>query len=173
MKHFLFSNVILSYFDENSLPDDRWHTGHEFMRENYYFLLEKVLREPWLGLVIKPKTPKSLRQRLGPVVVMLDQALATGRCHVFFTGPLQSSHPPAEAAMASDFAIHGNLSAATAGFESALSGVPTLLLDREGWKASPLYDLGIGKVVFENWEDLWAAILEYRRRSGGVPRQGV
>ena len=70
--------------------------------------------------------------------------------------------------MASDVAIHGHLCAATAGLEAALAGVPTLLLDREGWPSSPLYKLGVGRVVFKSWSDLWDAVLEHRAMPGRV-----
>lgn len=163
---------ILAYFDENSLDDDRWHTGHSFMRDNYSFLLEKVLAEPWLGLALKPKTPRTLRRRLGPVVELLDRALATGRCHIYEGGTNQGSYPPAAAALAADVAVHGHLCAATAGMEAALAGVRTLLLDREGWPVSPLYRLGVGRVVFRDWQGLWEACLDHWRSPEGVPQLG-
>ncbi|MDP3722481.1 MAG: hypothetical protein Q8R91_03165 [Candidatus Omnitrophota bacterium] len=162
---------ILGYCDETSHPDERWHTGPAFMREDYVFLLEKVLSEPWLGLVVKPKTPINLRARLGSVARLLERAEATGRCVVFEEGTVHSSIPPAAAALASDVMIHGHLHAGTAGAEGALAGVPTLLLDREGWSISPLHKLG-GQVVFTDWETLWKACLEHWRRPGGVPGFG-
>ena len=158
---------IIAYFDENSRDDARWHTGHEFMRENYEFLLKKVLSEPWLGLLIKPKAPSSLEVRLGPVAELLKQAEATGRCHMYREGAYQGSNPPVEAALAADVAIHGHLVAATAGMEAALAGIPTLLLDREGWPSSPLYKLGIGRVVFHDWPSLWEACLEHWAHPNG------
>jgi hypothetical protein len=41
--------------------------------------------------------------------------------------------------------------------EAALADVPTLVLDRDGWSKSTFYKLGLGKVVFNDWETLWAA----------------
>ncbi len=163
---------ILAFFDENSGNDDRWHTGHRFMRVNYQFLLEKVLSEPWFGLVLKPKIPSTLRRRLGPVAELLTQAEATGRCFVFGGGPLHGSYPPVAAALVADVAIHGHLCAATAGVESALAGKPTLLIDREGWPISSLYDLGLGKVVFTEWDALWDVYMEHQKLSSGVPGFG-
>jgi len=151
----------MAFFDENSHDDARWFAGHEFMRDNYRFLLEKVLSEPWLGLVFKPKAPKTLRRRLGTVSQLLKKAEETGRCFVFEEGTLHGSYPPAIAALASDVAIHGHLCAATAGVEAALAGVPTLLMDREGWPQSKLYQLGKGKVVFNKWDDLWESCIEH------------
>lgn len=166
------SKKIVSFTDENSMDDARWHTGHELQREHYAYLLEKVLSHPWLGLVVKPKVPKTLMKRLGPVAELLKRAQATGRCFVYEAGPIHSSYAPAVAAMASDLMISGHLCAGTAGMESALAGVPTLLLDPEGWPVSPLYRLGVGKVVFTDWPSLWKQCMEHWTRPGGVPGFG-
>ena len=163
---------ILAFFDENSGDDSRWHTGHPFMRANYAFLLDKVLDEPWLGLVIKPKTPRTLRRRLGPVAELLDRAESTGRCYVYKEGAVQGSRTPVEAALEADIAIHGHLCGATAGMEAALAGVPTLLLDREGWPVSPLYRLGVGRVAFTDWQGLWEACQEHWSSPVGMPGFG-
>ena len=163
---------IVSFFDENSANDPRWHTGHDLQREGYAFLLEKVLSESWLGLVIKPKVPATIRRRLGPVAELLARAEATGRCYLFEEGKLQGSFPPAAAALVSDVAIHGHLSGATAGLEAALAGVPTVLLDREGWHVSPLYRLGVGHVVFKDCDSLWNALSDHWKSPGGVPGFG-
>lgn len=162
------AEYIMAYFDENSGEDSRWHTGHEFMQENYAFLLAKVIDEPWFGLAIKPKRPSSLRRRLGPVRDLLDSAIETGRCCLYGSGPLHGHNPPVEAALVADVAVHGHLCAASAGFEAALAGVPTLLLDREGWHRSALYDLGVGRVVFTDWEELWQTTVDNRRHSEGI-----
>jgi hypothetical protein len=148
---------VLAYFDENSADDARWGSGHGLTRENYAFFLEKVLTEPWFGLVLKPKVPGTLRRRLGSVSTLLEQALRTGRCVLYETGALHGAYPPAAAALAADIAVHGHLLAETAGIEAALAGVPTLLLDREGWPQSALYQLGVGRVVFNDWPSLWRA----------------
>jgi len=163
---------ILAFFDENSADDARWISGHDFMKENYKFLLEKLLDEPWLGVVLKPKVPATLRKRLGPIAGLLKRAEQTGRCFVFEERRLQNSYSPAVAALASDIAIHGHLYAATAGLESALAGVPTLLLDREGWPISSLYKLGKGRVVFTDWQDLWRACKEHWKTPSGIPGFG-
>ncbi len=163
---------ILAFCDENSFDEHRWAPGHVLTREHYAFLLERVLAEPWFGLVLKPKTPLALRRRLGPVAALLDRALVTGRCVMFEGGLIQGSYPPAAAALAADVMVHGHLYGATAGVESALAGTPTLLLDREGWAVSPLYRLGVGRVVFREWDVLWTACLEHWRWPGGVPGFG-
>lgn len=153
---------ILAFTDENSHDEERWALGHVNTRANYAFLLERLLREPWLGLIVKPKRPANLRRRLGPVADLLARAEATGRCFVYEEGIYHGAFPPVAAALGADVMIHGHLSAATAGLESALAGIPTLLMDREGWSRSPLYhQLGVGRVVFTEWEALWTACREH------------
>lgn len=159
---------VIALFDENSADDPRWHLGHGRHQDNYRFLLEKVLSEPKLGLIIKPKVPKSLRRRLGPLAPLLERAEKSGRCHVFGEGSLQSSHPPAAAALAADLAVHGHLTAGTAGLEAALAGVPTVFYDGDYFPGSPLNRLGPG-CVFRDWNELWARASEHWSRPGGVP----
>ena len=163
---------ILAYFDENTIDDGRWLNGHHFTRENYAFLLEKLLDVPWLGLVIKPKTPQTLRRRLGPVAEMLEHAEATGRCYIYEGGgAIQGWYPPAAAALAADVAVH-NLCARTAGIEAALAGVPTVLIDREGWSLGPLYQRSVAPQVFTDWEGLWEACDQHWSTPGGIPGFG-
>ena len=164
---------ILAFFDEGSVDDPRWNTiDHQMMQENYTFLLDKVVTEPWFGLVIKPKTPSTLRRRLGPVNGLLEQAEATGRCYLFEGGRISGWNPPAAAALAADLAVHGHLRSSTAGLEAALAGVPTLLLDREGWQVDPLYRLGVGRVIFKDWEGLWEACTQHWASPEGIPGFG-
>lgn len=165
---------ILAFFDENSHADPRWSLGHEFTQLNYEFILKKVLEETWFGLILKPKASKTLHRRLGSVSGLLDQALATGRCIVIgeVLGAGHNIYPPALASMAADVAVHGHLTAATAGFEAFLSGTPALLLDRERWHRSRFYSLGKGRVVFNDWEELWRTCCEYWRNPAGVPEFG-
>jgi hypothetical protein len=146
---------IVALFDEGSYEDPRWGPGHELPRTDYAFLLEQLLADAKLGLVLKPKTPRTLRRRLGPVDELLDAAIRTGRCHLFDAGTNQSSVPPCVAALAADLAVHTSVSNATAGIEAALSGARVVLMDHEGWTKSPLYRLGRDRVVFRDWKTLW------------------
>ena len=121
---------------------------------------------------LKPKTPCNLRDRLGPVVELLDVAEATGRCQVLWDGIMQSPHPPALAALAADVFVHEHLFAATAALESALAGTPTVVMDWDGWTSSSLYQLGVGRVVFTDWDSMWDALCSHWSIDGGVPGFG-
>ncbi len=154
---------IIAVFDEGSVAEDRWNYGYELARQNYQCVLEKVIEIPWVGAVFKPKNPHTLRRRLGSVNELLDEALATGRCHVYGdqSGDGATLVPPVLAALSADVAVHGHLSAGTSAFESALAGVPSLLVDREGWRWSKLYELGEGNVVFSDWPSCLEGIFDY------------
>jgi hypothetical protein len=162
---------IIAYFDENTIDDGRWFIGHQVVQENYRFWLEKLLADPQLGFILKPKIPISLPQRLGKVNTLLAEAKKTGRCFVFEGGMVLGTFPPAAAALAADIAIHDNLVSGTAGLESALAGVPTLLVDLEGWPLSPLYRLG-DNVVFKNWDSVWQECQAYFRNPLAYPELG-
>ena len=159
---------IIAYFDENSSNHPRWDLAYQTTCEHYAFLLNKVLENSEFGLILKPKVPSTLRTRLEPISDLLCQAEETGRCFVFEEGALQGSYPPAVASLGADVAIHGQLFAATAGIESALSGVPTLMLDCEGVRESPLHQLRNEHVIFKDIESLWRACKEHWNRPEGV-----
>jgi hypothetical protein len=145
---------IVCVMDENSANDARWHTGHELQRENYRFVLEKVLGNPWLGVVFKPKKSNTLYRRLGSVNNLLSEAKKTGRCIVLDkSGKHVSNVPAILGGLVADVTIHGHLSAGTAALECALHGKRTLLIDREGAPFSKLNELPKGSVVFDNWMD--------------------
>ena len=164
---------IVFAIDENSIDDSRWHTGHELQRDNYRYILEKVLETPWLGVVFKPKNFRTLMSRLGEVADLLTEAENTGRCYIYkATGRHSTIAPPVLAGLSADVCIHGHLCAGTAALECALEGIPTLLIDREGCPDSKFYDLPVGKVVFKDWPEAIDALMEHFRVPGGIPGFG-
>ena len=164
---------IVAVFDENSADDDRFDFGHEIQIENYQYLLEEVLKTSWLGVIFKPKKPSTLRKRIDPIVTLLEEALATGRCHIYEETSLNQSNIPATlAALSSDISIHAHLMSGTVGIESFLAGTPTLLIDREGLNKSKLYELERGKVIFRNWPETIDALYEHFQSQKGIPNFG-
>ena len=165
------AQFVICFFDEGSADDHRWGASHTFRAENYRFLLNKLLEDPAVGLVFKPKNPSSLRRRLGPVRELLEAALATGRCHLYEDGAVGTEVLPCEASLSSDVAI-GILSGSTAAMEGALAGTPALLIDRESMTNHLLYALGEGQVVFRDWDSLWKVLSAYRKNPASVPGFG-
>lgn len=164
---------IVFVIDENSVDDSRWHTGHSLQRENYRYILEKVLDTPWLGVVFKPKWAKTLRRRLGEVDQLLTEAEKTGRCYIYeASGRYTTSAPPLLAGLSADICIHSHLSSGTAALECVFEGIPTLLIDREGCPDSKLHELPKGKVVFKNWPETIDALMEHFQTPQGIPGFG-
>ena len=77
------AKYIVAIFDENSSPDERWHTGNLLQAENYEIILKELLINPNLGVVFKPKFAKNLRERIGAVNKLLVEAVNTGRCYIY------------------------------------------------------------------------------------------
>ena len=164
---------IVFVIDENSIDDSRWHTGHSMQRENYSFILEKILNTPWLGAVFKPKTAKTLRRRLGEVDRLLREAEKTGRCYIYeASGHHTTSAPPLLAGLSADICIHSHLSSGTAALECIFEGIPTLLIDREGCPDSKFYELPEGKVIFKSWPETIDALMEHFQAPQGIPGFG-
>ena len=146
---------IITVLDENSKDDPRWHTGHHLQIENYYYILEEVIKNENLGVIFKPKNPETLSQRISEVNNLLNKAKQTGRCLVLDSFEKNHSNvSPCYPAFASDLVIHSHLCAGSAAVECALAGVPTILLDREGTPFNILNEISKSDLIFQNWTDL-------------------
>jgi len=156
---------IISFFDQGYNEDGRFHYDYEVTMSDYEFWLKKVISDRWLGLIIKAKKPKNIKDDFKKISSLFTEASETGRFYISLESdpnhPKNFQDPPAVSALASDLAIHSSLSSATAGVEAALSGVPTLYYDKENWDSSPLYNLGKGNVIFTDWDDMWSSIKNY------------
>jgi hypothetical protein len=161
---------IVTVLDQNSVDE----FTHEIQRENYRHILRVLLDTPWLGVIFKPKKAATLKSRLGEEVVeLLDKAVNTGRCYLYDSyGDHQSDIPAVLAALSADVCIHGHLYAGSAALESAFMGIPTLLVDREGFPYSKLYELQEHKVIFKSWPDTIEALLEHFQSPEGIPGFG-
>ena len=154
---------IIFVIDENSVDDDRWHTGHSLQIENYQKPLEFIMKNNDFGLIFKPKNSKNLRDRLNnDTYDLLSQALKTGRCIILDDLGIRdftTSAPPMLAAMACDLCIHGHFG--TASLEAAFIDKPTIMIDREGTPDHVFYKLFDEDTIFSNWENALRATEEY------------
>ena len=147
---------IFVFFDEAVGKDCRWWIDKDVFRRNYEFLLEKLLTNDWMGLVIKPKKPEFLKEDLGDIWPLLNEAESTNRLHL-----INERHfPPCGAALSGDIALGTDLYSLTAVVESIISGVPTLVLNSEPFNMSDIYRYGKDKVVFNSWDDLWESSIK-------------
>tara|TARA_Y100000589_G_C27098969_1_gene607191 strand:- start:314 stop:1261 length:948 start_codon:yes stop_codon:yes gene_type:complete len=157
---------IIAVFDENSPDDDRWHTGPILQKENYEYILNELMENQNLGIIFKPKTPGTLKKRMGKVYNLINDAINTGRCIILDkieenNVGLTSSIPAILAGLASDLSVHCHLSAGTAALECASANIPVIVIDREGDPHSKLHQLPKGEVVFSNWKEAINAIRDF------------
>ena len=157
------AKYIVGFFDQGSTADTLYCIGHEPSRSGYEFLLKKIISNPEFGLIIKPKKPKLLKEKLGKVYDILLEAQATKRCIVF-----ENFHPnhvknfkdiPAKIALASDLTIHDTLLAGTAGLESALCSKKSIFFDYYHSTKSLFLDKKLN-IVYKDWDLLWEQIMK-------------
>ena len=163
------ARFVLSYFDENST--DRWNNycSDEQSATDYEFLLRWLLADPSLGIVFKPKKATNLLLRIHRVKGLVDEAMATGRCRFLMGDTVIGGIFPAEAALASDVCIGRP---ATATLESRLAGVPSLMIDLDGFRDDIYHSWGRGTTVFDDWPSLREAVERYRADPEGYPELG-
>jgi len=156
------AKFILCFFDENS-SDALWdrYASNAAAARDYEMLLQWVLDDPVLGLIIKVKQSKTFFGRFSKLRPLIEQTERTGRCRLLMDCEAVVGRIfPAEAALAADLCV-GKLSGSTAAFEARLAGMPTLLIDTEGFTDHPLRALG-QRAVFDGWEALRQAVARYR-----------
>ena len=147
------------FFDENHGIHRKWHGGTRQIQADYRFLCDRLLEDPTLGLILKPKHRGSLPQRLGLVWPRVQRLIDDGRCLLLDGPSLDERYLPCVAALASDVAI-SLAGGSTAGLEGFLAGTRTLLI-RHGVRPG-IFGCLPGSVLFETWEELWKAVERLR-----------
>jgi len=158
------ARFVICFFDENSGIHPKWKGGTRHVLEDYGFLCDRLAADPTLGLVLKPKQPGTLPQRLGPLWNRVGKFIDGGRCVFLGGSSLDDRFLPCVGACAADIAI-GMAVGATAGLESYLAGTKTLLI-RHDADPGAFIRLPKGRVLFETWEELWAAVELVRTSKG-------
>ncbi len=152
---------ILCFLDENEGVIPRRLGGGRRFRNDYRFLCDRLEEDSELGLILKPKRPGNLRERLGPVWERVERAVRSGRCLLLEGGGVDDRFLPSVAAAAADLSIN-LLNGGTAGLESVLVGTRCLLLGRGGEEAGIFRELPEGSVLFQSWDSLWEAVRALR-----------
>jgi hypothetical protein len=151
------ARYVIAFFDENSASGWSSPFTDRDAASDYRALARWLLEDETLGVVVKPKKSENLFARIAEAKDQVDAAIRTGRLVLLLDRQLVGSVYPAEAALAADIAV-SKIMGATAALEARLAGTPTLLVDTEGFTDHPLYKLGRGAVVFEDWATLREAI---------------
>ncbi len=156
------AEFVIAYFDENSSDNDLALIKNKAAASIYRALLERVIEDKKLGLICKPKKPRTLRKRLPETLNLMNEAIETGRCIFIDEGDYISSVYPAEAAKASDIAI-GIFRGGTTALESFLAGTPTIYLDLEKIYSDKFYGSAKRELIFDDLETLFKIIDNFRK----------
>jgi len=154
------AKFIVCFFDENLGVHPKWLGGQRMLLGDYGFLCDRLEEDPTLGLILKPKSPHTLPQRMGPAWSRLARLMEQGRCVMLDARSTDETYLPCVAACAADVAINWVLGG-TAGLESALAGVRTLLV-RHRFSHGEFHHRLEGAVSFQSWAELWRAVERLR-----------
>lgn len=165
------ASFVLCFFDENSVSDWNHPSNDVEAAADYEYLLNWLLADPALGIVFKPKNSTNLFERIAPLSDLIDQAVDTGRCRFLTDQSIYGSIYPAEAALIADVCI-GKLVGGSAGFEARLAGLPTVMIDTEGYHSHPFHAWGDGRIIFDDWTSLRGALERFREDPVSSPEFG-
>ncbi len=153
---------IIGFFDQGAMKDEFFELySYNISCIGYKFLIKKILENNNYGLIIKPKKPRLLKEKLGDTYSMLEKAKETNRCIVlenFDKDHVKNFEDiPAKIAKACDLTIHDNVLAGTAALESALVGSKSVMFDYYKSKKNQFESDGLN-IVFRDWNYLWEEI---------------
>ena len=74
---FYIFKFIISFFDQGTTGDKRYGFSHDRSAKNYQFLFEKLILNKNMALIIKPKKPKQLTEKLKKINDIFDKAKKT------------------------------------------------------------------------------------------------
>ena len=68
------AKYIIGFYDQGSSDDSMFEIGHNRSRTGYEFLLKKIIDNKKFALIIKPKKPAMLKNKLGEIYNLLIKA---------------------------------------------------------------------------------------------------
>ncbi len=162
---------VICYFDETPSSNKMYVFSNKMIAETYEYIINTMLGDETLGLVLKPSRPESLYNEIPAIKAMIEKAEASGRCICIDSGSYHTDRYPTEAAQIADLSVC-HLYGGTTALESYLSGVRAVFLDLEKLYHNPVYKLGDGEIVFDNIDDLFCKINQFRDDPESVPGFG-
>jgi len=162
---------VICYFDETPSSNRMDVISNKMVADTYEYFIRTMLEDETLGLILKPSRPETLYNEIPSMKGIIEKAKASGRCICIDEGSYHTDHYPTEAAQIADLSVC-LLYGGTTALESHLSGVRTVFLDLEKLNSSPACNLGHGEIVFDNIDDLFCAINQFRDNSESIPGFG-
>ena len=160
------ATFVLGYFDENSVNHFSIPASDEDASLAYEHLFRWVLRDPTLGLVIKPKNPETLLARISRIQDLVKKVTESGRVCMLGVERGERYYPGAVGEI-SDVCI-GHLIGGSAAFEAARTGVPSILIDELDLPDHDLRKWCSAATVFDSMQDAEIAINQFRNSPKGV-----
>jgi len=157
-------NFILALFDNVHAPEYQFST--EMMESFYLSILRWVLAEKDVGLIIKSKKPRVLKN-LPQVIPILEQAQLTERCICLEN---EFGRLPVDAAAASDMVVGIGIS--TAVIESVISGCRGIHCDLTSMRSNEFYQWGTERIIFDDLNRLMSALKCFKEDKAKEPDLG-
>jgi hypothetical protein len=158
------ARFVVALFDNTFGPDA--HYSRTMMRSLYAAFLQWVIEDKEMGLLIKSKKPVVI-EGLKEIHDILDKAEETGRC-IWLRDVL--GRLPSEVSQAADISVGIGVSSAV--MEAAIAGGRGIHWDPTGMQARLFDSWAYGEVVFDDLEQLMAALRRYKADPASEPALG-
>jgi len=154
------ARFIITFFDQ-TYPAD-WPKANQNVEAIYRAFLTKVLNDPRIGLITKPKKFKEFWQKMPALALLAKAAQDSGRC-LF----LERSVFPNVAAQAADLTVGFGVYS-TPALEAALSGKKAITCDLQDFREHPFYPTGANSIVFNDLGAMFSAIDDFIDNKSGA-----
>ncbi len=150
---------IILFLDQGNIADERFDLGFFESSKGFSIMFDLVIKYPNIGLIIKPKKPKLIFDKIDEIK-NFKEALLTKRVYIeknYSEGNSKNlKMPPYIPASISDIAIHDHLVAATAGIDAHISCDRVIYFDHYRFKEKSIFYNFKNKdnIIFNDWSVL-------------------
>lgn len=160
-QYFLEKKVekIILFLDQGNTNDEKYDLGSTESCKGYKTMFDIVIQFPNVGLIIKPKKPKYILDKIKKIG-NYQEAISSERIYIeqdyTENNAKNLKMPPHLPAMISDLVIHDHLVAATAGIDAYLSCKRVIYFDHYKFQKFSIFDKFRNKenIIFNDWEIL-------------------
>jgi len=149
------AKFVITLFDSGHGKNTEYPTKK--MADYYKAFLSWAINDETIGLVVKPKKPRSFNSLPGEILKLFDRAERTGRC-------AKMKHSwgrfPAQASYGTDMAV--GIGSSSALIEALSNGCKGVFYDITNLKNHEFYKWGYGSLVFDDLNKMVTAIKNYK-----------
>ena len=179
IKSFFFNkNIekIILFLDQGNTSDEKFDLGLSESSKGFSIMFDLLIRFPNIGLIIKPKKPKFIFDKINKIA-NFNQALLTKRLYIeenYSEGNSKNlKMSPYIPASVSDIVVHDHLVAATAGIDAHISCDRVIYFDHYQFKENSIFNTFDNKddIIFNDWPVLIENIENFI--NGNNPKLGL